>query len=342
MQARHVAGSVMLAATLLLAAARGSADPAPFRVMYDAPPQCPTLDEFTTALEARASRARRAAPHELAHIVRVRIRQGDSGLSGTLRLVDVNGDATERTVTAPDCAALVAALSLAGALALESLTAEAPAQAEALWLLPALRWPDPWGPGASSWPAAAVQLVPIHSPEAPARRPASLAFMAMTLQDGWSPRWAPGVALGVEHDRPGGLRLRGTANAASAGRVNVSGERARFDWVAAGAQACVWADLGRSVRLAGCALSQLGAIRGRGVPSQHIAAARTAWRTWLTAGPAIEADFWIGRSTRLEAAAGLPFALLRPNFVFDAPRVPVHRAPLTGVWTSIGLATGLF
>src|SRR5579864_1380076 len=91
--------------------------PAP--LTYVAPPPCPSEAEFTKRLQARlvgprgAERARRS--------LEVRISaQADGTFVGRLSLVVADGGSTTKTLAARSCDELVDALSLVGALALQT------------------------------------------------------------------------------------------------------------------------------------------------------------------------------------------------------------------------------
>src|SRR5262245_46366911 len=100
----------------------------PLRVQVEAG-ECSSDEAFFAALQSRSARVRRPSDGESAAVLEVRVERMANGMRGDLRLRLEDGSSSTRSVTGASCEAVVEALSLTAALALESATAE-PASAE--------------------------------------------------------------------------------------------------------------------------------------------------------------------------------------------------------------------
>lgn len=95
----------------------------PLRVQLEAV-ECSSAETFFESVRARTARVTPAEPDQRAALLEVRLARSAGGLRGELRLRLEDGSVSTRSVEGSSCEALVEALSLTAALALESAPAE--------------------------------------------------------------------------------------------------------------------------------------------------------------------------------------------------------------------------
>lgn len=95
----------------------------PLRVQLEAV-ECSSADAFFESVRARTARVTPAEPSQRAALLEVRLERSAGGMRGELRLRLEDGSVSTRSVEGASCEALVEALSLTAALALESAPAE--------------------------------------------------------------------------------------------------------------------------------------------------------------------------------------------------------------------------
>jgi hypothetical protein len=105
-------------------AAPASAPALPLRVELGAAVECASAEDFLRAVQGRSARVRSAEAGERSALVEVELVRQSSGMRGSLRLRLEDGAVTTRSVTGDSCEAVVEALSLTTALALESAQVE--------------------------------------------------------------------------------------------------------------------------------------------------------------------------------------------------------------------------
>ena len=332
------AASFMMGCALVFGSHDAIGEPELFRVVYEAPPGCPTGEQFAAKLGERSSRAQLASEPVLARVVHVRIQSSGGEFVGVVDTLNHAGRPVRRSVRGSSCDEIVEALSLVGALALDSMAADVPGESNDVPAGPT-RWLV--GPTGDELPWPPVELVPDVRPDQPSGPSRQwLVSVLASVENGWSPEWAPAGWVILEHRWPN-IRARAGIGVASAGRVLVDGEQARFDWIGGIAAAChPIADV-EVLSLGACLWAQFGAIRGEGIPGGTIVETRAAWRQWLAPGPALELSRRLGSSARVDLDLGVLLPIFRPEFVFDTPRREAHETPSVAAWAGVGLAFGI-
>lgn len=107
-----------------LASTGRAADATPIRVEFDEGAACSAPDDFFAALQRRSDRVRQAAPGEAAFNVRVRLERRGGKVVGELRVIHEQGETSPRAVVSASCEAVVDALSLTAAMAVDAVVAE--------------------------------------------------------------------------------------------------------------------------------------------------------------------------------------------------------------------------
>lgn len=250
---------------------------------YDAPAGCPDRAAYLARLAVHGRGALADAP-DRRFLVHIDARDGQFAGTVTVR---ADGE-TRRDLAAADCAALVDALALVTALALDP-RADAPAPPP-----PPTRSSRAFALGAAVAGALGVGPDPV---------PSIAGFGEVALRD------RVRLRLGVRWGR----RATTVADA----RATFSSARVHLD-------ACprVLAVARGALDLGACAGLQLGVLAARGA---QIADATSAVRPWLAPAGLARARWRAGRwFAELEVAVAVP--LVRDRFYF-APDVTVHRAP---------------
>lgn len=98
----------------------------PVRLELRGPSGCASLRQLLEAIQRRSGRVRLAAGAERATSLLVTVKPVDSGLQGELQVLADDGTRSSRRVEGATCQAVVEALSLTAALALESVAYSAP------------------------------------------------------------------------------------------------------------------------------------------------------------------------------------------------------------------------
>ncbi|MCL2448543.1 MAG: hypothetical protein FWD17_06330 [Polyangiaceae bacterium] len=131
------------AISVVFAQALSSGPVEPIRLAYHVPQQCPGEAQFLAEVASRTALARMAADGEAAREFVIDITQGPGGsLSGALEIHASGGVVTRREISGSPCVAVVSALAMMVALAVD--------------------------PDTTPFPASSAQATPPRSPEPPA------------------------------------------------------------------------------------------------------------------------------------------------------------------------------
>lgn len=125
--ARAVAWLLGCTALALAASARAADVSIPVRLQLEGPFGCASPRDLLDALQHRNGRARLAAGDEPAVLLQVRVSASAHGLHGELEVHSLDGSRSSRGVDGDSCQAVVEALSLSAALALQQGAGEPPA-----------------------------------------------------------------------------------------------------------------------------------------------------------------------------------------------------------------------
>lgn len=294
---RSAPGIVAFVGLLGLAGSAAAQDDVePFRVLYDAPRSCPGVDDFSYQLQARTRRLVKANGGEPATSFVVNISEGERGFEGKLLVAERDGATTERLVPGSDCAEVLSAMALIGAVLIDPS-----ASVEAL-------------------PPAPLKVTQTRSdtkrpgPKRPARRPPAAWSVGygLTLQSDIAPDPLPGIMVYLDYEAtqsPGlGLYVRTELHATRSlgvdGPSNAPGlDRAQiqFTWGTVRAVGCPWnARLG-SVALRPCLFGDIGVLHGQGyaVPEGSESSV-----LWAAVGALARLDFSLLDRVHLGISAG--------------------------------------
>ncbi len=274
--------------------------------------------------------------------ITVTVSTNDGGAAGVLTFADASGAQTRRTLTGETCEAVVYALELVAALAIDPEASTAP---DATLAPPAAPAPAPPAtPGFPPAPAADPALAPgpAPSPGEPVIARSSHVRFAAGLHGGVL--GAPAViAAGdlfgeVALDRASVLRpsLRLSVHQTALFHVDVAAGSGTFFLSYARAQACPLA-FGQKIELRPCLFLDAGGLSASGAGPPVTGA---ALRPWL-AGGGLARVAWVaalGRwSLALELEAGVALPATRENFLFS-PSSTIYQAPVALPFADAGLA----
>jgi hypothetical protein len=300
----------------------------PVHVAFDAPPECPSRDDFLLQLGVRSRRLRLADPGEPARAFEVTIRLEQERFVGRLR-TDGASEAPRREFTASDCDVVVASLALAVALVMDAdqpepsgpppaaepgapepvLSAPPPAFATE----PALAPPRHGGPwrgtgGIQAQLVAGVAPAPLIAPR--------LFAELLRRSDG---AWAPSFRVSVVRAHSGVVEAqRGTA---------------AFTWTTGRAESCAHRfELISALHFSPCAFVDAGALRGEGA---RVSAPRAETVLWLAPGALVRLDQELFGALVLELQAAAFVPLNRARFYFE-PDPIVLETPMVGGELALG------
>jgi len=321
-----------------------AAERVPFYLEYVAPANCADEETWLRELARRSARVVLARDGQAAPSLRVALTEVDARVQAELMVVDLDGHATRRSLSASSCAEAVQSSAWVSALWLDPSASEQPAAEEIAFEQP---------PQRAGESGSVVALLPAESvvskPPARSEAPASLLPLRVgaSMQVGVFFTALPSTPLGFA----GFLELR-------AWRGSVAAPLLRLGYVSAGsgvestqrgdahvgletfrAVGCVleWPRAAQ-VSLRPCAVWELGQLSGSG--EQTTAGSQVA-STWHSLGALGRATFEVFPLVSVDAEAGLIFPLVRDRFVFGpAPNVTGYAAPALGGTFSLGFTIG--
>jgi hypothetical protein len=299
------------------------------QVSYAAPVVCGDQSAFLARVAARTSRFYVAEQAADARRFAVVIREGVRSYEGTLAVSSQGAVPEERRLSAHDCPALLDALALMMALAIDPLA-------------------QPRDAGVSS-PARSKPTLTSARPNTAetAEAEAGKKRLAARRRAAWSggvmgsalPRLAPTWLLGVRGTfelaaHAGAVRpaLRLVAGYARSFTAHTPDGDASFRLLTGGLELCVIGMPRAALELAACADFQAGQLLASG---SRAPAARRAGRPWLAAGPSAAVRLRLERVLWLELGGALWVPLERDRFGFGDAEF--HRVP----WLSPELFLGL-
>lgn len=334
--------SLLVLCFALALAPRVAADDDVVRIVYEAPPGCPTEAQFLRDVLRRVPRVHVAGDEELARRFDVTVTRVDGQSRAELEFVDSDARRARRALTAPDCDEVVASIAVVTALAID----------------PRLGNLHDEEPSSKSTPAPSAPAAPTPAPRAPAhveRRRAMPGIVAPAPErrrvGSWSlgaragavsdtaPRWSPEGALDAELTLvPQRVTGRLAVSYSDSGRLDEQGAQLRFWRVAGHAQICPWiVDLWQNAQWAPCAGFEVGSIHGEGERSTRLVAAKQTTALWLAATLALGVRIELTSHAVLELDGQLRAPILRRTYVVEQPLVVVYETP----WLGAGLFAGI-
>lgn len=294
----------------------------PFRVFWSSSADCGSAESFASELKARDQSLRDAERDERATTFLVETFREDAGVRGQLIVRRPDGQVSTRQVPGATCAEVESALALIASLMMDPLSMG-------------------MGPGKQTPSADIAPVEPkTGATERDPRPHLSLrAEHRLIGQGAVAPglSWGQAARLMLTHESRAwspsvGLSLHVTGATASGSHGS-----AELEWLAGQLSACPLAgEAAPRWDLRGCALLQVGRLRGTGYQTTSPAARSILW---TGAGLQVEGRFellgplWLG----WEAAVVFPFT--RERFYLAAPEETLHRIPAAG--GSFGLGAGL-
>jgi hypothetical protein len=310
----------------------------PLRVQLEAA-ECSSATAFFDSVRARTARVTPAAAGESAALLEVRLERSNGGMRGELRLRLEDGSVSTRSVGGASCEAVVEALALTAALALESAPAE-PAPAEPAPAEPArASEPQPallQAPAASASQRDEAPLEPEPSTEQASRFRAELGVQA-ALARVVAPHLNVGGALSgrVRLERPG--RFSPTLGVALLHADNGLFESSRH----------------AAMRLSGASLSlcplRLRAARLALEPGAHVLGARlqaegrelsdarSVARSWWGAGALMRGAVSLSSTWQVGAEAGVLAPLVERRFVALPSETSLGATPAVAPFANVGV-----
>jgi hypothetical protein len=339
---------VVLAASPLAQADEGT-EVEPISVRYSPPPECPRENTFARQVLARTHRGRLAQPGEAARDFEVVVQvQGPRRVSGTLRVRDMAGATTTRTVRGKGCVEVEAALALIAALIVDP---EASTRPVATLVLPAIDVPVPPPPDVPPVPPFPPPRPPptITPPPPPPPAPralqgprlaAELAGVARTGIAG-EPAFGGSAALTVEARSRGLLSPEGRVSVSVAQGLDVSTSagQASFRWLTGSLEGCALRVGSSELYARLCAVLEGGGLFAVGSDTPD---PQSTVRPWLAAGGAVRGKWHMAGPVSLVAEVGVIAPFLRDSFGFG-PRggqfqVTLPEVPPVILAGSLGIA----
>jgi hypothetical protein len=297
---------------------------APSRVLdihYDAPPACPTSDDFRARLDLHM-----AAGAPAGASVEVRVTEGGETFLGTVAVA--HRETTEqRALEASQCEELVNALALATAFLLDGRE-DAPEE----------RTPEPPRPPPAAPKEAAA---PGTAERTPASAPGALAWIGALggLHETWGPQPIPSVAAAFEAEWQNGQR--GVVSPSV--RASASYAAGAFDSIAVRAMALALdacplrGQIGTSITMRPCVGVELGRIEGRGRGLLNVETQGSGWFA-ATALARVKVPVAGPLAGTADVGGTLPFT--RPRFFAGpdpgSPGATLFRVPAFGYSVAVG------
>ncbi len=303
----------------------------PVRVQMQAEPGCSSADAFFEAVQKRSARVRPAEAGERSALLEVVLQRVGSGVQGDLKLHHEDGVTSTRHVTGVSCEAVVDALSLTAALALDSASAAGPAE-----LAPPPTPTPSTSSSASDAPAAPADKVLVDDAALKSLRPelGAQASVARLVAPHLNVGGALAVRLRLEQKRllsPSlGLSLLHTDNGLFESSRHVSLQLSGL-----GLSLCpLRVKPVPRLRLEPC-LSGLGArlhARGRDLPE-----ARQVTRSWWGAGALARAALELQARLSVEVEAGALIPLISRSFVALPNETSLGATPAVAPFANLGI-----
>lgn len=330
-----------LCSTLLVLSAPQSAAAQIPSVGYEAPPQCPKLEVFASAL---AGRSAGPSSHEVGEpSLRVRIASSAEGFHGSVELRGSAQASEPRELSSSRCDDLVQALALAAAVLLTPVDAEIDPSEDTV----ARSVSPPVTAAAAS--AAGPERPAAESPRAPsgtqsaahASRLRARTRLGLSLEHGALPRTSLSPRLGLAGvlslTRNSQLELGLSAGLPLRQSTAVDGSSARFELWAVRSEACLGVRLSDRVELVPCAVGELGQLRAIGLLTPQ----QVDRRAWWAFGGSVAGRAELTRHLGIYTDFGVLRPLTRPHYYFAQPAAPtqgvaVHRVAASTLSAELG------
>jgi hypothetical protein len=299
-----------------------AAEPEPIALRYRVHAACPAAAAFVREVAARTQRARIALDAEFARTFDVTISESSGRSIGRIDIRDPDGARSVREVDGPDCAEVVSALALIGALAVDPAALAQPTPAPVAPAVP----PEP--------PAAGPVAPPTHASKW------ALGMGADAVATGAVAPWIVPAASGfleLSGESPFAVVMRLSVAYAPAWTRQADSVRStdsQFWWWALRAEGCpLRVGIGSGSHVNACATFDAGRLGAKGTPnggSVQVGGADAC--AWYAPGALVRVDQTLGRGLFLEAEADAFFPLVRQKFVFSVDGRPAeeHRVPAVG------------
>ncbi len=310
----------------------GLASAEPIRLSYDAPADCPNEEQFRRRVLERVTRGDPASVQEFARTYAVRVEQSEPAYRGSVTFRKPDEEYAVREVRGASCAAVVDALVVVTALAIDAnameIEPEAPLPAAPTTAPPAESESPPGpppGPAPISPPPPGFDAPPPRATTEPARWTLGAVVAAKSA-------FTPTLALGggaffeLESTRRWSGRL--TASYADSGPVERRDRAARFALAGGSLDGChpgLRLGIGE---LTTCAAVEVGATRAEGERTAGVESVRSAWDPWVSLAALARFRLPIADRLEMHADAAMVFPLTRRTFSFETPDIVVYRVPL--------------
>lgn len=299
------------------------ADTEAVRTVYRAPAECPSEDGFWRELTARTDLARHATDGNFDRTFEVIVTKESDGYAGRLEIVEPDGERALRSLDDQDCSELVRALSFIASIAVNEKAREKAAvlalkQSASESLRRSGSRPPPALPERRWVPGAAAQTTLLGAVAPKALFTGGVRFeLAAHFASPWSPTFALALLAG------------------QTGTLSPTVELAQFRWLGGRLELCpLKLTFGAMLSLRPCALADLAALRATGDSAPHPG---EATRFWAATG-ALAALRWSPEGGFfVDAQAGALVPLTRDDFIFENPKILVHRPAAVGVTAALAL-----
>jgi hypothetical protein len=323
----------------------------PVRVEYAAPRECPGQPAFEAALAEHLGTATFARLGELARTLTVDIEPEPQGFRARVELVDRQGRATERSISAPTCEQAMRAIALVAALAARSQAeqAERERSAEAAksadeatpGVPPPLPPPTPVGPAPRAPPAPVRSRPAVPPPEE--NRLALGVSAGLGASTGVGPGVAPGLLVAGRFGIKGSPVRSAVLSALAYDTFRRSLDVAdvRFRLIKGRIELCpIEPRISARILLSPCPGFELGSQTGQSYPDgDRVETPHTVSELWIAVTLAVRLRLHLG-ALELGFGPELGVPLRRNRFTLTNPERPVYDVPraTVGLSAALGLA----
>ena len=302
--------------------------PAPVRLTFDSPANCPDRQAFLGQLKARSERIREAGSGEVAPSMRIELVVDDGEVTGKMTVRKLNGDEGYREIRGADCESVVSGLALVAAVVLDPTTVlAATASPTAPDTSPS---PKPVSAPERNTPVTTTPSARSRSPTPPPRLSLGSA-LAAALGLGPDPQFLPRAFVDLEFAalpaHPSGRLSVGRGFTSSLNTPNgtaaITVTDVRFEPCAD-----VWSPAVFRARV--CGVAELGILTGEGRDTKD---PQSATRASLELGLALRPTWVVHDQIVLGILLAGAAPLARYRFYFDTPDTTAYGL---AAWSLIG------
>ncbi len=321
----QVAAATAVIFAVSLAAAEAPERDIAVQIEYEAPDDCPTIDDFMSAVQRRSLRIRRAMPGESAPILRVRLQQTSQHASGELSLQGTD-DRQSRYVRADTCADVAETLALTTALGLDPTAELAPPPSPPPEPEPRPSLPPP--------PPELPEPRPVQQPEWQATVMLN-ALQANVLDSRLA--WGAAAGLGIEYHQAGSFKPGGSVSVAYARNDLLdTPENLQMEWATLRAQLCPWRfEIGTRFSVGLCGQVDAGLLWATGLGFEETVSIR---RPLVALGAALNPGVRFESGFGIQASLSATSALVRREFTAGNPVQAIGQTASVTFATSIGIS----